>query len=393
MSARIAGYAHPIEATADLSDAALEQVTKDLQVHAEENDRTARFPWEGIYRVHEAGLLIAPVKARFGGQHAGALDTVRIFLALGKGDPAVALIAAMTYFVHLYNEEGAEFVHWPPALYQAILTASRTRPVLLNSINAEPSGVTRQRVGLPVTSVRRGPGGWVLTGHKTSATGSEGLDYHIVWAHDADTGRPGFALVPGDAAGIEVVKTWDHLGQRASSSHDVIYRDVRLPPENFITRPSSFAAGRGRGSVVDLMAAATYLGAARAGQDFYHQWVTDYATARPDRAAAAMDAMRLAAGEIEAQLLLAESTVRQVATEFDDGDAETAGEQAMLVKLIATRAAVAAVDTAMATLGNHGLTRRNPLERHYRDVLVSRAHVPKDPDALMAAGRRLLSQE
>lgn len=388
MSEKIVSYAHPLEATADISDAALEQVTKDLQVHAEENDRTARFPWDGIYRVHEAGLLIAPVRARFGGQNAGALDTVRIFLALGKGDPAVALIAAMTYFVHYHNEEDGEFVDWPPGLYQAILAESRTRPVLLNTINAEATGATRERTLLPVTAVRRDRGGWVLNGHKTSATGSEGLDYHIVWALDADLGDAGgFALVPGDAPGIEIVKTWDHLGQRASSSHDVIYRDVRLPPENFVAPPRMFTTGGGRGGVVDLMAGAAYLGVARAAQDFFHRYTAD------DRRLASLDRIQQAGGEIEAQLLLGESTLRQVALEFDHGDADAAAEQALLVKLIVSRAAVAAVDTALAALGNHGLTRGNPLERHYRDVLVSRAHVPKDPDALLAAGKRLLAQK
>ena len=45
-----------------------------------------------------------------------------------------------------------------------------------------------------------------------------------------------------------------------------------------------------------------------------------------------------------------------------------------MAKLIGTRAAIAAVEQAVALVGNDGLTRKYPLERHYRDVLCSRVH-------------------
>ena len=50
-----------------------------------------------------------------------------------------------------------------------------------------------------------------------------------------------------------------------------------------------------------------------------------------------------------------------------------------------------AVETAVAALGNPGLTRSNPLERHLRDVLASRVHPPQDDAALLIAGTRTLA--
>ena len=41
---------------------------------------------------------------------------------------------------------------------------------------------------------------------------------------------------------------------------------------------------------------------------------------------------------------------------------------------------------AVALVGNNGLTRRNPLERHLRDVLCSRVHTPQDDSIVAAAG-------
>ena len=62
-----------------------------------------------------------------------------------------------------------------------------------------------------------------------------------------------------------------------------------------------------------------------------------------------------------------------------------------IAKLIATRAAIGAVEQAVALVGNTALTRKNPLERHYRDVLCARVHTPQDDSILTAAGRSALA--
>ena len=74
-----------------------------------------------------------------------------------------------------------------------------------------------------------------------------------------------------------------------------------------------------------------------------------------------------------------------------DADDETAAGHAAIAKLIATRAAISAVEQAVALIGNNGLTKQNPLERHYRDVLCARVHTPQDDSILSAAGRAALA--
>jgi butyryl-CoA dehydrogenase len=75
----------------------------------------------------------------------------------------------------------------------------------------------------------------------------------------------------------------------------------------------------------------------------------------------------------------------------DAGD-EDAARRAGVAKLLITRSIVGVVGTAVAAIGNPGLTRNNPLERHYRDIHCSRIHPPQDDTALIAAGRRTLGQ-
>ncbi|MFC7554484.1 acyl-CoA dehydrogenase family protein [Pseudoroseomonas wenyumeiae] len=64
--------------------------------------------------------------------------------------------------------------------------------------------------------------------------------------------------------------------------------------------------------------------------------------------------------------------------------------EAHLLKAVLVENAVRAVETAASLAGNHALSRRNPIERHLRDVLCSRVHVPSAEAAQTAAGRAAL---
>jgi len=63
-----------------------------------------------------------------------------------------------------------------------------------------------------------------------------------------------------------------------------------------------------------------------------------------------------------------------------------------LLKSVVTENAIKAVEIGLAAIGNPGLSRDNPLERHYRDVLCARIHTPQRDAALSAAGRLALQQ-
>jgi len=60
------------------------------------------------------------------------------------------------------------------------------------------------------------------------------------------------------------------------------------------------------------------------------------------------------------------------------------------VKYTVTSNAIRTLELALQLSGNHGLSRNNPLERHYRDVLCSRIHTPQNDSILTAAGRAAL---
>lgn len=378
----------------DLSDAALAAVTARLAEHAERHDRTGEFPWDGIRVLHDAGLLTLGVGARYGGRPASAVDTVRVLEALGQGDPAVALIAAMTIAQHALQDRAP---WWPEDVYASVVARSAVEPTLLNAVRAEPEWGAPARGGLPATTATRTADGWVVDGRKGFATGSEGLAYHLVWAVDLDgpSGEPevAHAVVPGDAPGLRVERTWDHLGQRATSTHDVVYDQVTIPADHFRGTPVS-QVGRGDQAggwgPVALGVPALYVGVGRAAQAFLVRFARERVPTSLGRPIATTERIQQVAGEVEAQLVQAEEVLLGLAARIDAGD-PAAGPRVGVAKLLATRSAITAVETAVAALGNPALTRHHPLERHLRDVLASRVHPPQDDAALLAAGRRTLA--
>nr|WP_232531264.1 acyl-CoA dehydrogenase family protein [Microlunatus antarcticus] len=374
--------------TVDLSDDHLARVRDALAATAEEYDRSAEFPWVPLQVLHDAGFLRLGIGPAYGGTTLTAVDAVRVFGALGAGDPSVALIAAMTVFQHAQQSATP---WWPEDLYASVVADSLDRPVLLNAVRAEPEWGAPARGGLPSTTVRRTADGWVLNGHKGFATGSEGLAYHLVWAA-TDEADPllAHAIVPAESPGIRIEKTWDHLGMRATSTHDVVYTDVEIPFENFRgTRHSELPRELSAGSPTGLAIAALYVGVGRAAQRFFVRFAHERVPTSLGRPIATTERIQTVAGEIEAQLVGAEELLLGLASRFDTGDPDAA-RRAGVAKLLTTRAATTAVQTALAAIGNPALTRHHPLERHFRDVQGARPHPPQDDAALLLAGRRSL---
>jgi alkylation response protein AidB-like acyl-CoA dehydrogenase len=94
-------------------------------------------------------------------------------------------------------------------------------------------------------------------------------------------------------------------------------------------------------------------------------------------------------GGIDARLTANARLIDSFAADFDDGVQLSAAE-ANVVKLTVTNGAVAAVEGALSLSSNHGLSRTNALQRHYRDVLCGRVHTPQDDSTRVALGRSAL---
>ncbi|AXA42334.1 acyl-CoA dehydrogenase family protein (plasmid) [Rhizobium leguminosarum] len=349
---------------------------------APDADRTGQFPWIGIRAVHQSGLLESTVATRYGGQGATLADAAHILAALGRGDPSVALISAMTIFNHLGQ---AAKNHWPDDLYRRLLAEAKQRPLLLNAARVEPELGSPARGGLPATVARRTASGWSITGRKRFVTGAYGLTHFLVWAHTDETpARVGTFVVPNGLPGIHVIENWNSLGMRATGSHDVEYTDVEIPTENVLelVDPSVAQQDNRAHAAITLALTAIYLGAAEAAQAAFIRFAHERVPANLGHPIARTERFVTLSGEID----LLVSGARQIifgALEANHGDAE----KMIRARLIAGRQLREAVQIAVRGIGNPGLSADLGLERHFRDIQSVLVHAPQEDTSISILGR------
>jgi alkylation response protein AidB-like acyl-CoA dehydrogenase len=362
----------------------------EFAARAAQHDRDASFPHQNFKDLSESGLLALTVPTALGGLGAGALDTARILGIFGKADPSTALVLSMHYIQHLVM---ARSTRWPGRLSRKLARETVEGVALVNALRVEPDLGSPARGGLPATTARRTETGWRLTGRKIYSTGAPILKWYAVWARtDEPTVRVGLFLVPAGLPGTRIEETWNHLGLRASGSHDIIFDDVVFPLDHEIDvrQPDEWRIPDfTQATVHAIFVAAIYDGIARAARD----WLVDFLKHRvPSNLGAPLATLSRAqeiVGGIEARLAVNARLIESFAGDFDDGVPLSASES-NIIKLTVTNNAVAAVEEALSLTSNHGLNRANPLERHYRDVLCGRVHTPQDDATRVTAGRLAL---
>ena len=352
----------------------LPEVTEALAAAAEEHDRAGYFPADGIELVHASGLLTATVSERYGGPGAGLAETVAILHALGRGDPSVALILANTVMTHAAQ---ATVGGWYDVHYDDLLRRSLERPTFVNAIRAEPELGAPARGGIPATTITRTSDGWLLNGHKTYGPGGRGLAYQTVWVAAVEPGgdperpRVGHITVPNGLPGISWLYTWDHIGLRASNTHDVRYDNVELPYAAFREIPRQPdgtyrdpAAAAGPGGFAHI---ALYVGVARAA----YEYARDYSVGRVQfgrpigqtQAIAFMLADMSAAIDAARLLTWRAAWMARQRKRFDHAEGS-------MSKLVASETAVRVTEQAIQILGGNGYTREYPVERWHRDAKI-----------------------
>ena len=351
------------------------------------HDREASFPFENFKELSEAGLLALTVPAALGGGGAGARDAARILGILAKADPSTALVLSMHYIQHLVM---ARSQRWPVRLARKLAKETVEGVALINALRVEPELGSPARGGLPATIARRTETGWRLTGRKIYSTGAPILKWYAVWAKtDEPEIRVGLFLVPAGLPGTRIEETWDHLGLRASGSHDVIFEDVAFPLdyEIDVRKPEEWATPDfTQGILSAILVSSIYDGVARAARDWLIQFLKERVPANLGAPLASLPRAQEILGAIETRLAVNARLIDSFSRDFDDGVLLDPVE-ASAIKLTVTNNAVAAVEDALSLSSNHGLTRANPLERHYRDVLCGRVHTPQDDATRVTLGR------
>ncbi len=354
------------------------------------HDRDATFPHAHFARLCDAGLLGLVTPERYGGGGIGLARAAGIVRVIAHACPATALVLSMQY---LFHNALTQNPRWPQAMAEKIGRDAVEKGALINALRVEPELGTPARGGMPATVAHRVADGWALSGRKIYCTGVPGLSWMQVWARtDEAEPRLGSFMVPTGIPGMRVIETWDHLGLRASGSHDVVFENAVIPADYAVdVRPPQ--EWRGREATVAqwnvALISAVYTGVAEAARD----WLKGFLHARVPTglgaSLATLPRMQEAMGRIEARLLVNDRLLGVLADQAAAGVPANLTEVDLL-KVVMADNAIEAVQEAVSLCGNHALARANPLERHLRDVLCARIHTPQADSAHIAAGRARL---
>jgi len=368
--------------------ARLAQLSAALAETAERYDDSGAFPHENFRLLHEQGLVALTVPANLGGGGASLPQALDVISAVARGEPSTALVLVMQYIQHARLQESKS---WPEHLRLRVADEAVRDGALINALRVEPDLGTPARGGLPATIARRTAEGWRISGSKIYSTGSHGLTWFNVWARsDDDDPLVGGWLVHKDTPGIRIVEDWDHLGMRATCSHEVIFEDVLVPLEHAVSvnpwsspnaelDPAGFLW-------MSVLLSAVYDGIAHSARDWLVGWLEQRKPSNLGAALSTLPRFQETVGHIDT-LLFANRTLLDSAAQ-----GHTPAAHAAQIKYLVTGNAIRAVELAIEAAGNPGLSRKNPLQRHYRNVLCGRVHTPQNDAVLQGVGKAVFAR-
>ncbi|PUA19654.1 acyl-CoA dehydrogenase family protein [Glaciimonas sp. PCH181] len=375
-------------------DQLLTKLSAEFAATAAHHDRDGSFPHHNFERLHQHGLLALTIPKSHGGLEANLAQTRKVIAAVAYGDPSTALVLTMQYLQHAATRRTA---HWPQNLYTQVALEATRDGALINALRVEPDLGTPARGGLPGTIAKRTPEGWRINGSKIYSTGAPRLTWLAVWARSDDP-EPlvGTWLVRHDTPGITIIETWNHLGMRATGSHEVVFDNVLVPITHAVdVAPVSQVPELDAKLLLwmSVMLGEIYNSVARAARDWLVEWLQNRVPGNLGASLATLPRFQEIVGEIDALLFSNRVLLNAAVTSDLTGNAsgEIRPGDSTRIKYLVTTQAIAAVEKAIAASGNPGLSRENALERHYRNVLCSRIHTPQNDTILVSTGRAALA--
>jgi len=378
------------ETTDDLIGKA-KNLAEDFSRRAAHHDATGAFPFENFDRLFDAGLLGLVSDRDHGGHGEGLTSAQAIISEIARGEPSTALVLAMHYTSHFTIRRLGK---WPRHLAERVLSANRQGVALINNAQAEPRIGSPAHGALPETIARRDGDRWRISGHKSYVTGIPVLKWvSLLAVTDEEEPRLASFLVPTDAAGFRIEKSWNAAGMHATASDDIILEDVSVPLDDLIeAQPASEPIRRDEHAAAFFfgLLGAVYHGVARAARDRVLGFASTHSPASLGAPIATVPRVLDGLGEIEVRLATNARLLRSLGEDVDAG--RPVGMGGMHVRHVVIDNAVAVTSLALELAGNPGLNRDFQLERHHRDAITARAHAPQSHMIRAIAARNALNR-
>jgi alkylation response protein AidB-like acyl-CoA dehydrogenase len=338
-----------------------------------------------LKKMAELGLMGMNIPEEYGGAQVGPVAYSLAMTEIGRGCSSTAVTMSVTNMVaEVLLEFGTEAVRRKhiPRLCSGEYPAG--------AFGLTEPGAGSDPAGMKTIAVQEGPE-WVLNGSKIFITSAEYAGVVVVWTVTGKglgkgKGISAFVVEQG-TPGYVVGKDEKKMGQKGSSTNELLFDNCRLPAENLLGRVNDgyrialmeLAGGRiGVGSLS--------LGIGLAALDY----ALEYAKNREQfgQSISRFQAIQWMLAEAYTELEAAQLLVLRAAFLKEQGKPFT--KEASMGKLYASEAANRACYKAVQILGGYGYTAEYPLERLARDVRVTTLYEGTSEIQRLVISRELL---
>lgn len=350
-----------------IEDSARDFASRVIAPKAREIDREGKIPREILRGLADLGLLGVNVPEVLGGAGAGVIAYSLAMTEIAKACASSAVTMAVSNMVAEVitkfgsDEQRNQFV---PRLCDGSLVAG-------SFALSEPEAGSDP--GAMQTTAHRDGTEWVLDGSKQWITSGDFAGVFVVWARTGGKGTRGISafLVEQGTPGLSVGHHEDKMGLRGSSTTSLHFDRCRIPvtallgEENGGFKIAMMALDGGRIGI-----ASQALGIAEAALDKS----ISYAKERHTFGAPIADkqAIQWMIADARTELDAARLLTLRAAHLKEHG--QPFSREAAMAKLFSTEAAGRVCDRAVQIHGGYGYVKEYDVERHYRDVRVTRIY-------------------
>lgn len=389
----------PMELDSDALVAGCAALSRRFAERAPEYDREGKFPVENFDDLKKEGLLGIMVPASAGGMGADFFTYTRALEQLARGDASTALTFNMHNIVlgglaELSLDEQSDNPRLRPAIdfrRWAFREATENKRLFASATSEPGVGATVSKVR---TQYRRVEGGYVINGVKSFVSMAGHADYYVVAARaehsSPDVPTISYLVVERGAAGVTFDDTWDVLGMRGTSSNSMRLEEVFVPSSRLfmaaegmvffkVTREPHWLVGGYNG---------VYLGICSAAFDFLTDYLKNKRIPGTDRPFASDPVMQHQVGLLDVALASARAVTMEAARLVKEKRGTPEANVAIhRAKYLVGELGPHLTSQAIKLCGAGALSRRFPLERHYRDARCGGLMPARSDDCLGYAGK------
>jgi alkylation response protein AidB-like acyl-CoA dehydrogenase len=344
-------------------DAVREFAEAELAPRAMAMDQAGEMDPELLPLLFEMGVMGIEIPETMGGAGSTFFVSVLVVEELSRIDPAVGVLVDVqnTLVINAINRWGSDEQQrrWLPRL------ASDT----VGAYCLSEAGSGSDAFALACRAHQDGDD-WILNGQKLWITNGKEAGLYIVFANaDPDQGYRGITafVVEEGQDGFTVGKKEDKLGIRASSTTELLFDGVRVPPENVLG-----AVGKGYKVAIETLnegrigIGAQMVGLAQGALDHTLRYVQE--RAQFGRPIGEFQGVQFQLAEMATNIEAARLLVYNAARLKD-------AEEAFLMpaaqaKLFASEVAQQVASTCIDLHGGYGFTKEYPVEKYYRDAKI-----------------------